>query len=617
MAERDRDPAIIISRHFGGLPRSSRDTSRAFIMIPVIDGRTPSGVPRGLLLRLCTRNPFYVLSAGLFLLGLEISFGEQLRAEDTWALMAGLAGYTLMLAVAACLLVRFGNVWDDVRTVLLLVVLLFLATSVTFDEVLVLEPQRGAGCFLVGLLFAITVSEAVLRGARLRLPAWYRGPYYLVLALFFLYPLALRTLLVQDEPRSEAMLWGLFGFTSAAGLVFLTLLPAVRRGSRYVRHNGSPWSWPLYPWALFGVLGFAVAARSFLLCWSMQLVGEFYHGRLIFGPYFLVPFGLAIAVLLLEGGLRSEDELPVRPTRRRSEELKTRPPRLRYRCLGCALALPLGLVVLALVGHKTDPVYQDFLDLFAARLGGTPAYLTALAVLGFYIYAAVRRAPFAVEALTGSLVVLAVIGPETLTAGDLVVPRPAPVLAAAMVQLAMALRHRAAWRCLLGGASLAAGAALAVPVDTGLREPLAAHVLLATILVVGAAFGGALAQALRILGAAATLVLGIGVIVGWLEAPAICPRWVAAAYPLVLAALIAAYGYRLRHVLALSVAVLLPVAWLTATSWRGYRSLRQVVAGLDYLAMGLALLALALFVSLAKSGLLMRWLLARRECEKG
>mgnify|MGYP000126314188 CR=1 FL=1 len=33
-------------------------------------------------------------------------------------------------------LVRFGNVWDDVRTVLLLVVLMFLATSVTFDDVL-------------------------------------------------------------------------------------------------------------------------------------------------------------------------------------------------------------------------------------------------------------------------------------------------------------------------------------------------------------------------------------------------------------------------------------------------------------------------------------------------
>ena len=62
---------------------------------------------------------------------------------DTWALMGGLAGYTLLLAAAALLLVRFAGVWDDVRTVLLLVVLMFLATSVTFDELLVLDPARG------------------------------------------------------------------------------------------------------------------------------------------------------------------------------------------------------------------------------------------------------------------------------------------------------------------------------------------------------------------------------------------------------------------------------------------------------------------------------------------
>src|SRR5262249_21061019 len=163
-------------------------------------------------------------SAGLFLAGLWVSFGAQARDVDTWALMSGLAGYTLLLAVTACLLVRFGDVWDDVRTVLLLVVLMFLATSVTFDEVLVSSPERGLVCCLGGLLFAVAVTEGVVRGIRLRLPAWFRGPYYLILALFFLYPLALTPLL--DRPRSEALMWGLFGFSAAAGLAFLSLLPA-------------------------------------------------------------------------------------------------------------------------------------------------------------------------------------------------------------------------------------------------------------------------------------------------------------------------------------------------------------------------------------------------------
>jgi len=77
------------------------------------------------------KNPFYVLSAGLFLVGLRVSFGTQ-ALEEVWALMGGLAGYALLLAATACLLIRFGRVWDDARTVLLLVVLLILATSVDF-----------------------------------------------------------------------------------------------------------------------------------------------------------------------------------------------------------------------------------------------------------------------------------------------------------------------------------------------------------------------------------------------------------------------------------------------------------------------------------------------------
>src|SRR5262245_56252223 len=179
-------------------------------MSPFADIRAVSAPPSaggnpGLILPVCTNNPFYVLSAGLFLAGLWISFGAQTAEEETWALMGGLAGYTLLLAVTACLLVRCGNVWDDVRTVLLLVVLMFLATSVTFDQVLVFHPERGLVCYLGGLLLAVLVSEGVLRGIRLRLPAAFRVPYYLILALFFLYPLALRPLLA--EPRSEALMW--------------------------------------------------------------------------------------------------------------------------------------------------------------------------------------------------------------------------------------------------------------------------------------------------------------------------------------------------------------------------------------------------------------------------
>jgi hypothetical protein len=54
---------------------------------------------------------------------------------------------------------------------------------------------------------------------------------------------------------------------------------------------------------LFAFLAFGVAARSFLLCWSMQHVERTDPEQFIFGPYFLVPFLLSVAVLLLEIGL--------------------------------------------------------------------------------------------------------------------------------------------------------------------------------------------------------------------------------------------------------------------------------------------------------------------------
>jgi hypothetical protein len=453
-------------------------------MLPPLNVRVeyaPPSLPkrRGLVRWLCTSNPFYVLSAGLFLAGLYISFGAQAESVQTWALMAGLSGYTLLLAVTACLLVRFGGVWDDVRTVLLLVVLMFLATSVTFDEVLVLDPERGLLCYLGGLLFAVAVSEGLLHGIRLALPAGFRVPYYLILSLFYLYPLVLQPL--TAEPHSEALLWGLFGFSAAAGLVFLTLLPAIRRGPDYVRDNGSPWRWPLYPWVLFGLLGLAVPARAFLLCWSMHLLEAGDHDRLVFGPFFLVPFGLAVAVLLLEIGLVA---------RRRA-------------VLGTALALPAVLIVLTVAGHRDDPIYREFLALFAARFD-EPLTVALLASVGFYAYALQRRAPLAAEALTAALVALAVVGPDTLDRHELTAPQPLPLLAAAALQLELSFRLRQSRRW--------------------------------------------------------PFVAGLAVVAGW----------------------------------------------------RGYCRLRQVVEGLDHLVLSLLLFAVALLISLGKSGILARWIAAWR-----
>jgi hypothetical protein len=544
----------------------------------------PGAAPR-LLRWICTRNPFYVLSAGLFLMGLSISFG----AADTWALMSGLAGYTLLLAVTACLLVRFGNVWDDVRTVLLLVVLLFLATSVTIDQVLVLTPGRGLLCCLGGLLLAVGVSEAVLRGARLRLPALYRAPYYLILAFFFLYPLALCPLL--DQPESELLMWGMFAFSAGAGLVFLALLPAIRRGPAYVEQNGSPWRWPLYPWALFILLGLAVPARAFLLCWSMHLLSTSH--RLLFGPYFVVPFGLAAGVLLVEMALVSD----------------------RRGLRGAVLLVPLGLLILALVGHREDPVYQWFLTAFSARLGGDPVYLTLIASAAFYLYAALRRIPLALEALTAVLASLAVVGPSTLTEGGLIAPRPMPLLLAAGLQLVLAFRGDNAWRCALGLGVLVVVSALILPglTEDGLmRGVILFHLAILAMLIVGAAFEDALARSLRVLAAGLLLLSCQAAMVDPFNVTGRLPSWLVTAYPPMTAVLLAGYAWLLGHRVSLGISTLTLASWLVQVGWNGYLELRAAVRGLDHILLSLLLFALAVLVSLAKSGHLSVWLARRR-----
>lgn len=388
-----------------------------------------------------TNNPFYVISAGFFLAGLWISFPDQTQAENTWALMGGLAGYTLLLAVTAWFLVRRCKLWDDARTVLLLVVLLFLATSVTFDHVLVvIDPGRGRFCFLLGWLLAVAVSEGLLRGIRLGLPGWYRGTYHLILALFFLAPLAIEPLTNTGRNpaiRNEALLWSLFAFPAVLGAAFLLLLPAIRKGARFVQDNGSPWPWPLYPWTLFGLLALAAPARAYLLSWSFDVLPARFGESKIFGLYFLIPLALAWGLLLLEAALVTKNDWA------------------RF----LAWISPLALLALAHFGHRGDLVYLEFLETFQLRLGSTPLYLTLWICVGYYLLAGVRGLPGAWEGLALALIGLSWIGPRSLVFGEWTAFQPAWMALAALVLLTKGLLARTPWRVYLGCAALAGGLA--------------------------------------------------------------------------------------------------------------------------------------------------------------
>ena len=215
-----------------------------------------------------------------------------------------------------------------------------------------------------------------------------------------------------------------------------------------------------------------------LLCFSMHLIDIRDLWETIFGLYFLVPFGLVVAVLLLEMGLVSAHR----------------------GVQGIALALPAGLVFLAAISHRSDRIYEEFLGIFTERLGASPAYLALVAAACFYAYAALRRVPHALDVATAALMVLAVAG-----VGDIDLDGFFPFG-----------RHRC-WRppccnwewgvggmtarCLTG--CLAGVASLILPADaatTPLRMLIAFQLVLLTLLILGAGFDDDLGRTMGFVG---------------------------------------------------------------------------------------------------------------------
>jgi hypothetical protein len=554
--------------------------------------------PRSATLRalwwISTKNPFYVISAGFFLVGLWLSFGNPEKVEDTLALMTGLAGYTVLLAATSVVLIRFARVWDDARTVLLLVVLMFLTTSVTFDHVLVFDvqfgngavPWRGIICNCLGLVIAIYVSEVVLWAVGIWLPWCYRVPYYLLLALFFLYPLGLAPFVADHH--GPVMMWGLFAFSSVAGLIFLTLIPAVRQGSKAVRLNGSPWPWPLFPWTLFALLACAVPARAILLCYSMHLIGVKNLYDMTFGPYFLVPLGLAFAILLLEAGFGSK----------------------RREIVHAAMFAPSVLIGLTMIGHRSETIYVEFLDMFTKQLHADPVYCSLVLAAAYYAYASLRRAPWAIEGLTTTFLALTCLDTKVLMGDAILSPKAAPLMIVSTLFLGAGVWRQKCWLCLVGSLGLIASVMLTIADDAVLapyRWWISLHLAVVVMMVLSVAFDDRLANALRVIGPGLLLILCLQAILLPGTLPESLPKWVVDIHPLVMAALLAGFGVWRWHWPTVAIAGFILAAWLIATGAHFYRLGRQRIVGFDYLAVSLVVFILALGISLAKSGVITRW----------
>jgi hypothetical protein len=414
----------------------------------------------------------------------------------------------------------------------------------------------------------------------------YRIPYHLLLALFFLYPLAVWRLIPQ--PYAPAIQWALFGFFSIGAAILLLLVPAIRKGPDYVNDNGTPWRWPLYPGSVFFFLILGIGWRGYSLCISLHSV---VGAGTIFGPYFLMPLWLAVAWLLLEMGL-------VTGNRRVQQAAMLLP------VIGC------GMILLPWNGGV---VYDQFLELFFQTLGATPLFYSLLLSLVFYALAALRRVPHTAEWATATLAAWAMINFNTVDLLSRWDPWGPPLTAAGLLQLALAIRRASSPRALLAATALV----LALTIDLRRTSFMAyegavpIHLWLAAVIAIGLLFEDRFARWLQAAGGWLLMGATILAATGGMGMRNV-PEEVRIVYPLAALAVALACYWLTRHPLYAAATAVTLGCWLVTSSVHAYHWLRPQIAGLDKLVWGLAFFLCAALISLIKSGRPQRWLEARR-----
>lgn len=575
---------------------SVADASRGPVGGPRPGGPRPADLFRHVTRFLYTQNPFYLLSVAFVLHSTRLWYRAGAGPFDPWPLMGIICGFIVLVGAVGFVLVRFGRVWDDARSIFLILLLLFVELSLTFDSVLVSQPATGRILLAIGLTLAVVVSEGLLIGLRIRLPALYRIPYHLFLVLLFLYPLAIVTGLGDD---TGAAVWRVYLFSPVAALVLTTLLPAMRRGPHYVAQTGTPWHWPWFPWSLFGFLSVCVGLRAYALSLSFDtvLMQKFDAAMKLdtaFGIYFVAPLLLAVAVLLLEAGIVGKN---------RSLQ-------------GLALLLPFACIVVSVTPRFGSAPYVDFLDRFIARVG-SPLWVAAVAAVVFLAYARARRVRLAGESFWAALLVASCVSRSTIDLGSVVAPQPWALWFAALVLGYVGLRRRESWRvfaaalCILG----AARADVLPGMQPLIRDGVRLHLAGLAVLIVGAAFHDKFAELLRGFGVP---MLVTGAMFAAASPPAYfagLPEWSPLLYGTGMAAAAFTYAYSLGHP-AYFFAGLTNLILLTGRLLYELASaLRRLFDwdGATWFVWGLVWFALAVVISAVKAGLARRlaWFVPR------
>jgi hypothetical protein len=541
----------------------------------------PSSTSFSVLVRLLyIQNPFYLIGTFLILFGLQQCFGRGDSLSASGMLVVLLAAYSLLLAGAATIIIRCGQVWEDARTILLVIVLLFFMLSASLDVHLLYMPLAGTFFLAAGLAFSLGLSEGLLRVLRIGLAARYRGPYYLILALLFLFPLAPAWLGYFGFYAARS--WALLAFPSLAALALLTLLPAARTPAADEPATGTPWKWPYYPWSLFVYLTIGLAIRSWWLAYSFEPAkGEDGY----FQPFFLLPLVLAWSALVLEIGKARQSQGAV----------------------AAGLSLPAVGLALGFLGWGNSPETIAFLERLAVM--GTPAQLTVWSLLLYYAWAWLRRIPAAEGFLVGLLLLSSVVGRETFDWMTLSQPHPLPLAAVVGGLFLLAIWQHSSWRAIAASVMVLVGLGLtAGDVKTAISGPIwfwQWHAPLLALLAVATIFRDELARQLRELAwrAVPCLALVAAVVYPW-TLPEVGASSLACYLGLLLLSSIGLWG-RQKEVGPLMAASLTLGGNLLAHAQSVYWIVAQteLSSGLPWLTGGMAVVALAFVISLLKMGL--------------
>ena len=373
-------------------------------------------------LRFATNNPFYLISAACFIHSLSYAVGGAAGGLQAGPRTALICGYLALTVATSLVLVCRWRLWDDARSLLLIVLLLFVELGVGIDVVLVRSLTRGIVAALGVLLTVCVVSELLFRGLRLPFPAIYRVPYYILWGLIACYPVICAV--VQDAGTERAVRWTIAAFLPICSLVLLTLLPAARQGMRGLRTDATPWPWPYYPWSAFVFVLFALIVRQHGLCVSFDSVDSVHRDEAyglvsIFGLWMLAPLLFAVALLI--------------QARATASKWKTGDLWAGF--------LPFFAIVLAFPGSGGTSIYREFVADLIETLG-SPAWLAAVGCVIFQAFAWKRSNYYGPVLQALSLLSASLIDRDSLTWDIAAEPSPLWMSALTLFSAVIGVRRK-------------------------------------------------------------------------------------------------------------------------------------------------------------------------------